>query len=105
MKCPQCGNEIKLVSAQARPKGADYYYTCDSCGACLKWLARGMLKVRLKYFIAVIIFTFAADFLFFPGTVLSYFVIPISGVILFVVLLRDQFHLERCEEEEQKSPK
>ena len=59
------------------------------------------MSVYVKVFIATIVLTFVADFLFFPGTVFGNIVILLSGVILFIALLKNRFRLERCNEEEQ----
>lgn len=100
MKCPQCGNKIKLVSGLARPKAGDYHYTCSSCGTCLKWSPSGTMGTHVKIFIAVIVLVLVSDFLFLPGTIFGYLVILLSVVILFVVLLRNRFRLERCDGED-----
>ncbi len=55
------------------------------------------MGTRVKIFIAVIVLVLVSDFLFLPGTIVGYFVVLLSGVILFVVLLKNRFRLERCD--------
>jgi hypothetical protein len=97
MKCPVCGNTIKIFDTNGRAINADFHYVCSVCGTSLKWSASTSLRGALIFFFLYFFLDFVFDLLIKTprSGVLEFMSVVLPGIVAFGIAHKLMFKLER----------